>query len=675
MSQLAPDPPPARDGAAPVLAPPRATQPESTSGAVAATAPLNGRMLDSYRDLPDPGGVDRLALHYRRRLAAGGPAGGDPIPQAHVPGVSGRPEVIIGEDNLLPFDFLRTGDRLGRAVVKVVRGDGSAGTGFLVAPGVLLTNHHVLPDAATAAAATATANYEAHPPTDPAGRVSVVPLRPAELFVTDPELDFTFCAVRGLDYLGVIPPDRNGLGVLPNESVNIIQHPRGGMKRVALHDNRVEQADRVVIRYACDTEPGSSGSPVFNNEWRLVALHHASVEVEGGGAGAPPRYLNEGIRLSAIGLWLDSDAAAEGERPDQVARVRALFRGVDPRVGLFGALGRRPRPARGAAQMIVDCHAPDPETLDIAYWDLGAGADLGPARLEALAWVVADLGVDLWCLAGLEARAGRALVEHLERHLGLEYQAHVLPGGSTLLTRRARRLDVEPFAAVAPDQAGEPSRVLVRAADRLDRVVRLVLAPPGAAAARAVAARAEEPPAASRGPRAWRWLGGLVEAARGPGGFDAVLMGPGVPSSPEDLAIIERAALVPRAAAVGPDGGCALVAAGAARIERAIVSGNLVPVLGGPPEIVAAVDRELPSGVRRVATREPIAVRLVFGPPRPLGSEPATSDPSPAEVAAAPAPAAPLERALADLLAPLLARCLADLAKGPGAGPERGDGV
>lgn len=30
-----------------------------------------------------------------------------------------------------------------------------------------------------------------------------------------------------------------------------------------------------VARYRADTEGGSSGSPVLNNEWNLVALHHA----------------------------------------------------------------------------------------------------------------------------------------------------------------------------------------------------------------------------------------------------------------------------------------------------------------------------------------------------------------------------------------------------------------
>ena len=52
------------------------------------------------------------------------------------------------------------------------------------------------------------------------------------------------------------------------------------------------------MHYSADTEPGSSGSPVFNDQWEVIALHHASVRApehtEFGGV------LNEGIRVSAI---------------------------------------------------------------------------------------------------------------------------------------------------------------------------------------------------------------------------------------------------------------------------------------------------------------------------------------------------------------------------------------
>ena len=34
-----------------------------------------------------------------------------------------------------------------------------------------------------------------------------------------------------------------------------------------------------LIRYQTDTEPGASGSPVCNDTWQVVGLHHASTPV------------------------------------------------------------------------------------------------------------------------------------------------------------------------------------------------------------------------------------------------------------------------------------------------------------------------------------------------------------------------------------------------------------
>ena len=54
-----------------------------------------------------------------------------------------------------------------------------------------------------------------------------------------------------------------------------------------------------------DTERGSSGSPVFNNDWKVIALHHAGKTEEDGGLVINPatgekRGANEGILIKNI---------------------------------------------------------------------------------------------------------------------------------------------------------------------------------------------------------------------------------------------------------------------------------------------------------------------------------------------------------------------------------------
>ena len=115
-----------------------------------------------------------------------------------------------------------------------------------------------------------------------------------------------------------------------------MQHPRGEKKQVALRENRIVDIPERFLHYSADTEPGSSGSLVFNDQWEAVALHHASVP-------APERrelggFVNEGVRISRIIKFIkeqqlppDQRALAEQlfapERVEAAAPVRAAVRG------------------------------------------------------------------------------------------------------------------------------------------------------------------------------------------------------------------------------------------------------------------------------------------------------------------------------------------------------------
>jgi endonuclease G len=81
--------------------------------------------------------------------------------------------------------------------------------------------------------------------------------------------------------------------------VVIIQHPNGGLKRITLTANYVTGTRVPRLHYTTDIMPGSSGSPVFNDQWQVIAIHHAGgkLQVDAGGG---TRYVNEGILMSAI---------------------------------------------------------------------------------------------------------------------------------------------------------------------------------------------------------------------------------------------------------------------------------------------------------------------------------------------------------------------------------------
>jgi endonuclease G len=213
-------------------------------------------------------------------------------------------ERIINTPDFVDVRYLEAGVRSAKAVGRVDIRDGRGrvigyGTGSMVSPRLLLTNHHVLPDAVTAGASAIEFDYQDGIDGQPL-QPKLFGFDPAAFFMTSDGLDFTLVAVAGtadaLAPFGFNQLIRAEGKAIVGDFVTIIQHPRGGRKQVALRENRIVDVVDDFLHYEADTEPGSSGSPVFNDQWELVALHHASVaapsEKELGG------YVNEGVRVS-----------------------------------------------------------------------------------------------------------------------------------------------------------------------------------------------------------------------------------------------------------------------------------------------------------------------------------------------------------------------------------------
>ena len=130
------------------------------------------------------------------------------------------------------------------------------------------------------------------------GPITSFRLKPEIFFITDARLDFSLVAVESTNADGfnisnhgwfpLIGP--SGKAVV-GERVSIIHHPNGEPQKVTVHDNKIVDIDinNDFLGYETDTMGGSSGSPVLNINWDLIALHHAAVGNS-----------NEGIRISSI---------------------------------------------------------------------------------------------------------------------------------------------------------------------------------------------------------------------------------------------------------------------------------------------------------------------------------------------------------------------------------------
>jgi V8-like Glu-specific endopeptidase len=224
----------------------------------------------------------------------------------------GRLETILGDESFVPLAWYRTGLQRCRAVARIETDDEEAvGTGFLVAgpdlhqdlpPRVVVTNGHVVPE-----------------DLDPADAVVVFhgldddPGQQAHFRVTrqwwyEPSrqngLDTTILELAGYPQDVVPIPLARALPRKPlrQKRAYVIGHPLGlAQPQFSMQDNVLLDYDQRVLHYRAPTERGSSGSPVFDNEWRLIGLHHM------GGVRMPQLNdiggtyaANEGITFEAI---------------------------------------------------------------------------------------------------------------------------------------------------------------------------------------------------------------------------------------------------------------------------------------------------------------------------------------------------------------------------------------
>lgn len=207
-------------------------------------------------------------------------------------------EVIVGDDRLQSVAWLHQALEAARSVCRISTPKG-LGSGFVILGGHIITNYHVLPSPEQARVATVDFNFEL----DLHGNfreLSTYELDP-DTWRGDEELDCVAVQIKSgraaaqpFSSWGALEWASKNAAPKVGDYVSIIQHPEGGPKRVALSENVVMNVYEHRLQYTTDTRPGSSGSPVFDDAWRVVAVHHA-----GGNLATDPLghkcYINEGL--------------------------------------------------------------------------------------------------------------------------------------------------------------------------------------------------------------------------------------------------------------------------------------------------------------------------------------------------------------------------------------------
>lgn len=219
-------------------------------------------------------------------------------------------ERIIDEDETVNPASWR--EQLGQLESRVccIEVPGGGGTGFLVGQDVILTNHHVTVEIAGGAVApekvTVRFDYRTLADDRTVNAGTAASLAPEWLIDSSPhspvdtqpgatdlpqveELDYAL--LRLSTHVGSKPIGENPTAEAPARgwvempdappklaeggAAVILQHPRGRPVGLAFNTLLGVNANRTRVRYSVDTDWGSSGSPVFDYDWNLIALHHS----------------------------------------------------------------------------------------------------------------------------------------------------------------------------------------------------------------------------------------------------------------------------------------------------------------------------------------------------------------------------------------------------------------
>ena len=327
-------------------------------------ADMRGLEVDLVRVLararPRKGSMQQIYKKYGMAIPVLVQEAGAAVPASPTDAADGGLEGLV-RPHLSFADFGVWRERMTRVegqVCRITLGGAARGTGFLVGPDAILTNYHVLEpvleEPRTATGVTCQFDYKEL--ADRSRTETPVGLHATDWLIdacpytegekandpdrttpTPDELDYALvrlAAPMGSQPVAPYPskddpPPRRGWVRVPEKAptfatrmaIIIAEHPDGAPLKLAMDTDAIHQdRDRSLglrpggmrVRYATNTLGGSSGSPCFNFDWDLIALHHY-----GDPSYNHPKY-NQGIPIGLIRERLrrqGKDSALGGDNP------------------------------------------------------------------------------------------------------------------------------------------------------------------------------------------------------------------------------------------------------------------------------------------------------------------------------------------------------------------------
>lgn len=204
------------------------------------------------------------------------------------------PEAIFDQSNIVDVVVLKKAWNHQASVGLISKGPS---TGFLVSSNLIVTNHHVFSQRDDIFGRTMKFNYQL----DEVGgfaQQKEYQFDEGGLFFSDGAMDIAIAQLVGSpsNDFGIVP--FKGARPLKGGAALVIQHSGGLPKKISFGDTEIKEIlpGGVFFQYLSDTLSGSSGSPIFDERFDLIGVHHAGKLTPDGNN----YFRNEGISFRAM---------------------------------------------------------------------------------------------------------------------------------------------------------------------------------------------------------------------------------------------------------------------------------------------------------------------------------------------------------------------------------------